>query len=211
MLKVMTMKMMMQVKRWGGKTFLYKHRCMPLHKLYHLSLQTISNGLQEVRSNLCISIDCTLVNNNKHIESTPQERERSTSPARARRIKLTSSVIHPRSYTVEAICAIAHPEPTHALATSLCTSHLLTGSEDGYIRDYDVFASVNGKTFLTAPQRQHCGVVEGTMKAGHLRMWWENPGVPVSDSVIEDHTRSSVTSLAMHSDALWALGGTEVI
>ncbi|PAV23910.1 WD40 domain containing protein [Pyrrhoderma noxium] len=126
-------------------------------------------------------------------ESTPQERESYS----------------PRSYTVEAICAIAHPEPTHALATSLCTSHLLTGSEDGYIRDYDVFASVNGKTFLTAPQRQHCGVVEGTMKAGHLRMWWENPGVPVSDSVIEDHTRSSVTSLAMHSDALWALGGTE--
>ena len=57
------MKMMMKVKRWGGKTFLYKHRCMPLHKLYHLSLQTISNGLQEVRSNLYISIDCTLVNN----------------------------------------------------------------------------------------------------------------------------------------------------
>ena len=50
-------------------------------------------------------------------------------------------------------------------------THLLTGSDDGYIRDYDVFAAVNGKVFLTAPQRQHCGVIEGIMKAGQIRYW----------------------------------------
>ena len=133
------------------------------------------------------------------------------SPAWIRRSKLVPSVLHPRSYTVEAICAIAHPEPTHSLASSMCMTHLLTGSQDGYIRDFDVFAAVNGKTFLTAPQRQHCQVVEGTMKAGQLRTWWENPAAPAgADDVIEDTSRSAATSLAMHSDALWALAGTEV-
>ncbi|KAL5511215.1 SPT8_2 [Sanghuangporus vaninii] len=143
-------------------------------------------------------------------ERSPAQRERTMSPARARRARLVPVNPNPRSYTVEAICAIAHPEPTHSLAASACMTHLLTGSQDGYIRDYDVFAAVNGKTFLTAPQRAHCGVVEGTMKAGQLRMWWENPAVPsTADSVVEDHTRSPVTALAMHSDALWALAGTE--
>ncbi|EJD02340.1 WD40 repeat-like protein [Fomitiporia mediterranea MF3/22] len=143
-------------------------------------------------------------------EQTPELQERPMSPAQARRAKLVPALLNPRSYTVEAICAIAHPEPTHSLAASACMTHLLTGSQDGYVRDYDVFAAVNGKTFLTAPQRAHCGVVEGTMKAGQLRMWWENPAFPTSaDSVVEDHSRSPVTSLAMHSDALWALAGTE--
>lgn len=134
------------------------------------------------------------------------------SPALLRRSKLVPSVLHPRSYTVEAICAIAHPEPTHALAGSTCMTHLLTGSQDGYIRDYDVFAAVNGKTFLTAPQRAHCQVVEGTMKSGQLRTWWENPAAPAgADDIVEDTSRSPATSLAMHSDALWALAGTEVV
>ena len=116
------------------------------------------------------------------------------------------SVKHPKSYTVEAICAIAHPEPTHALAASACMTHVITGSDDGYIRDYDVFTAVNGTTVLSQPQRHHCGVVEGNIKAGHLRCWWENPagGNPSEGSL------SPVFSLAMHSDALWALAGTKV-
>src|ERR1700732_2345121 len=89
-----------------------------------------------------------------------QTRQRSLSPAQLRKKALLlpsgSTFSNPRSYTIEAVCAIAHPVPTHALAFSLCMSHLLTGSDDGYIRDYDVFAAVNGKSFLTAPQRHHC-------------------------------------------------------
>ena len=86
-------------------------------------------------------------------------------------------------------------------------SHILTGSQDGYIRDYDLYTAVNGKTFLTAPQRHHCNVVEGTMKAGQLRTWWENPA---SLNPAAPGELSPVYSLAMHSDALWALSGSEV-
>ncbi|KZT09505.1 WD40 repeat-like protein [Laetiporus sulphureus 93-53] len=136
------------------------------------------------------------------------------SPAQMRRAKLVADIIWPRSYTVEAICAIPHPAPTHCLAASFCMSHLLTGSDDGYIRDYDVFAAVNGKVFLTAPQRHHCGVMEGLMKAGQIKFWWENPS-PVDltakggNAALEDPPLSPVYSLAMQSDALWTLAGSD--
>jgi transcriptional activator SPT8 len=93
-------------------------------------------------------------------------------------------------------------------------THLLTGSEDGYIRDYNVFTALNGKTFLSAPQRHHAGVVEGLMKAGHLYCWWDNPGLKKSNGITsaadDDAGNAPVYSLAMHSDALWALSGSDV-
>ena len=120
-------------------------------------------------------------------------------------------MVWPKSYTVEAIAAIPHPVPTHSLAASLCMSHLLTGSDDGYIRDYDVFASVNGKVFLTAPQRHHCGVIEGILKGVPIRSWWENPVDPSGmNGVGDDQSLGAVYSLLMQSDALWALSGSEV-
>ncbi|KAI0721065.1 WD40-repeat-containing domain protein [Cerioporus squamosus] len=139
----------------------------------------------------------------------PPPQVRPPSPAQIRKTKLLSGISWPRSFTVEAICAIPHPCATHALASSLCMTHLLTGSDDGYIRDYDVFAAVNGKVFLTAPQRQHCGVIEGIMKAGQIRCWWENaiPEVKPEGSTGEAPLYP-VYSLAMHSDALWSLAGS---
>ncbi|KAF8651463.1 hypothetical protein AX16_004762 [Volvariella volvacea WC 439] len=151
----------------------------------------------------------------------PPSHKRSPSPAELRKRSLMSPIGAGRylghSYTVEAICALPHPVPTHSLASSFCMTHLLTGSDDGYIRDYDIFSAVNGKNFLTAPQRHHSGVVEGIMKAGQIRCWWENPGVvytsgldPAKMLQDDDLTLSPVYSMAMHSDALWMLAGTEV-
>ncbi|KAG6898369.1 hypothetical protein C0992_009044 [Termitomyces sp. T32_za158] len=141
------------------------------------------------------------------------------SPEQVRRSALMAPIgsqAPPGSYTVEAICALPHPVPTHALASSFCMTHLLTGSDDGYIRDYDIFSSVNSKNFLTAPQRHHSGVVEGIMKAGQIRSWWENPALPDSSKhgampsmTMESPSLSPVYSLAMHSDALWTLAGTD--
>ncbi|KAF7353011.1 MT-A70-domain-containing protein [Mycena venus] len=145
-----------------------------------------------------------------------RKRSRSLSPAYIRKKALISTGPQPRSFTVEAICALPHPVPTHALAASVCMTHLLTGSDDGYIRDYDIFTAVNGKNFLTAPQRHHAGVVEGIMKSGQIRFWWENPA-PVSMPKLngmgfgeDEPALSPVYSLAMHSDALWTLAGTDV-
>ncbi|KAF9246312.1 WD40-repeat-containing domain protein [Melanogaster broomeanus] len=145
----------------------------------------------------------------------PQVRPRSPSPAAVRKRSLIFPLTHrsqlPRSFTVEAICALPHPVPTHSLASSFCMTHLLTGSDDGYIRDYDIFAAVNGKVTLTAPQRHHCNVVEGNMKSGQIRYWWENPdSVNLQTGYFQgsEPSLSPVYSLGMQSDALWALGGT---
>ncbi|KAH9946095.1 WD40 repeat-like protein [Epithele typhae] len=141
--------------------------------------------------------------------SQPPPQVRPPSPAQLRKNRLLSDISWPRSFTVEAICAIPHPCATHALASSLCMTHLITGSDDGYIRDYDLFTAVNGKVFLTAPQRQHCGVIEGIMKAGQIRCWWDNAISTVNvDGSLGETTLYPVYSLAMQSDALWSLAGS---
>ncbi|KAF8320054.1 WD40 repeat-like protein [Clavulina sp. PMI_390] len=117
-----------------------------------------------------------------------------------------------KSYTIEPIIALPHPEGTHALAGSACLTHFLTGSEDGFIRDYDIFASANGKNLLTAQQRAYSGLADVNLKAGVLRSWWEN-GKPInSNGVLAPGTpasRSPVYSMAVQADALWGLSGTK--
>jgi transcriptional activator SPT8 len=140
----------------------------------------------------------------------PPPKTRSPSPAFLRKTKLLANVFVPKSYTVEAVCALPHPVPTHSLASSLCMTHMITGSEDGYIRNYDIFSGLNGKNFLTAPQRHHCGVVEGLLKYAPLRYWWENPIDLKREDSSEEPALSPVYSLLMHSDALWSLAGTHV-
>ena len=149
--------------------------------------------------------------------SPPRVRKRSLSPATKRKraiaFPLGPNAPSYRACVVEAVCAIAHPVPIHSLASSFCLTHLLTGADDGYIRNYDIFTAVNGKNFLTAPQRHHSGVVEGILKSGQLRFWWENPtpaGPSEGSSAEEEMSLSPVYSLAMHSDALWALAGNDV-
>ncbi|CCA77986.1 hypothetical protein PIIN_00700 [Serendipita indica DSM 11827] len=140
----------------------------------------------------------------KSRDSSTQPQERSMSPASIRRESLRIPPPQSRSYSIEPICAIPHPSPTNALAASLCMTHLLTGSDDGFIRSYDVYSSVNGRTFLTAPQRSHCGLGDTVMRGGILRCWW--PGT-TEDRYNAGET-SPVYSLACHSDALWALSGS---
>jgi len=48
------------------------------------------------------------------------------------------------------------------MAATQCMRWVFTGSEDGYVRKYDFFASMNGKTLLTATQRH--GQVESVTK-----------------------------------------------
>ncbi|KAF8610012.1 WD40 repeat-like protein [Ceratobasidium sp. AG-I] len=146
---------------------------------------------------------------------------RAASPAAIRRaLFITRDTPPHRSYSIDPICAFPHPVATHALASSRCMTHLLTGSDDGFVRDYDFYASCNGKVLLTAPQRQHCGLGEGVMKGGVLRMWWDNPSgegnalssggdvTPGPTNPLEGGSPSPVYCMAVHSDALWGLGGT---
>lgn len=90
---------------------------------------------------------------------------------------------------------------------------MLTGSEDGYIRKWDFFQSMNGKTSLTQAQRHHH--VDSVTLAGVLSSWWENEETVKPNETDEllntstDPKLSAVYSLAIHSEALWAVQGCE--
>ena len=85
-------------------------------------------------------------------------------------------------------------------------SYLLTGSQEGYIRAYDFWSSVNGGQMMTAQQRSAVGFGEGVSKAGVARGWWEND-VTGSDG---EGRAEPVYSMSVESDGLWALTGTRV-
>jgi transcriptional activator SPT8 len=72
--------------------------------------------------------------------------------------------------------AAIHPNPIYSIAATRCFRWVLTGSEDGYIRKWDFFASMNGKTMLTQVQRHQ--LVDSITKAGYLASWWENEEQP---------------------------------
>jgi hypothetical protein len=118
----------------------------------------------------------------------------------------------PPDYTglaLEAIVGIPTPGPVHSMATSMCSSYLLTGSQDGHIRAYDPWSSANGMQTMTAQQRSVVGLGESINKAGVFRGWWNNE---VESGSGEDAWKGlePVYSLACQSDALWAASGTRV-
>jgi transcriptional activator SPT8 len=53
---------------------------------------------------------------------------------------------------------------------------LLSGGNDGHIRKYDVYASMNGKSMLTQNVRHQ--FVDGVLRAGVLNAWWANEEIP---------------------------------
>jgi transcriptional activator SPT8 len=91
----------------------------------------------------------------------------------------------------------------------MCSSYLLTGSQDGHIRAYDPWSSANGMQTMTAQQRSVVGLGESINKAGVFRGWWNNE---VESGSGEDAWKGlePVYSLACQSDALWAASGTRV-
>jgi len=113
------------------------------------------------------------------------------------------------SLAPEAIVGISTPGPVHSMATSMCSSYLLTGSQDGHIRAYDPWSSANGMQTMTAQQRSVVGLGETINKAGVFRGWWNNE---VESGTGEDMWTGlePVYSLACQSDALWAASGTRV-
>lgn len=123
------------------------------------------------------------------------------------------SVIRPEVYTAktyDVIPTMAAPQATsiNAMAITPDLRYWMTGGSDGYIRKYSGIETINGKQLLTVAQRHP--FVDSVVKAGALVSYWENEEAPsASGAPAEDHTLSPVYSLAVHSQALWLLSGTE--
>ncbi|KAF3907792.1 hypothetical protein ABW21_db0203797 [Orbilia brochopaga] len=114
--------------------------------------------------------------------------------------------------TYDIIPYVAAPMSTsiHAFTATPCMKWIFTGGQDGYIRKYDWFASINGKVPLTVAQKHP--FVDSVTRAGVLLSYWENEEIPDKNSLFaetDDIRLSPVYSLATHSQALWLLSGLE--
>jgi transcriptional activator SPT8 len=123
----------------------------------------------------------------------------------ARRTIFTARFPHPPHFNIDAVVAIPHPAPVHSLASTACLSYLLTGSQEGFIRAYDIWASVRGDQLLTTQQKTAVGIGE-IAKNGVGRGWWS---VEVPDGE-GGRWKEPVYSLACEADGVFTLAGTMV-
>ncbi|PHH50127.1 Transcription factor spt8 [Ceratocystis fimbriata CBS 114723] len=134
----------------------------------------------------------------------------STIPSALRlRPSLRPETITARLYDIVPTMAAPHSTSINAIAVTPDLRYWMTGGADGYIRKYDGGSTINGKLPLTVAQRHP--FVDSVFKAGVLMGYWENEEPPTSGSVLkpEEHLLSPVYSLAVHSQALWALSGLD--
>ena len=102
---------------------------------------------------------------------------RSTSPStylrnvqqRRARILASSSNLDASSYSIEAVGAAPHGSHVYTMALSADGTTLLSGGNDGHVRKYDVYASMNGRSMLTQNVRHQ--FVDGVLRAGVLSAW----------------------------------------
>ncbi|WBW71166.1 SAGA complex subunit Spt8 [Schizosaccharomyces osmophilus] len=111
--------------------------------------------------------------------------------------KLKERAIKADFYDIVPTLAIPMATSVNTFAFTSDMKWLFTGGEDGYIRKYDFFPSINGDLSLTVAQRHP--FVDTVTKAGILLNYWGNG--------YDDQSPSPVYSLAVHSKGLWALSG----
>lgn len=127
------------------------------------------------------------------------------------------------------IVAIPYSTPVHSIALSKGPKWLFTGGEDGLIRKFDFFGSVEGKSPLTVAQRHQ--LVDSISFGGMNESYWENEQpyykeallteimeepvkgkgrnkkIDVSTITAYEPRLSPVYSMAVQSDAFWLLSG----
>nr|CDI54849.1 related to Transcription factor SPT8 [Melanopsichium pennsylvanicum 4] len=138
-----------------------------------------------------------------------------------------ASITTSTGYQIEPLAAAPHSSQIHAMALSLDGQTLLTGGSDGFVRKYNIHATMNGKTMLTQNVRH--GFVEGITRGGNLTAFWPHEEhLPTSSSISSSSSSSSnsnafsqshlpdkdrlvgvIHSLAIQQDALWGLSGSE--
>ncbi|PKC02926.1 WD40 repeat-like protein, partial [Rhizophagus irregularis] len=115
-----------------------------------------------------------------------------------------------KTYDIVPYVAAIHACQIYALDATRNMRWVFTGGDDGFVRKYDFFASMGGKTLLT--QNQKHTQVESVQKAGVIPSYWENeeqPLPPATPKPVQELKMSPVYSLAVQSEAIWLLTGME--
>ncbi|QSL65851.1 hypothetical protein MERGE_000130 [Pneumocystis wakefieldiae] len=118
--------------------------------------------------------------------------------------------IQANSYDIIPTFTAPHSTSINIITATSCMRWIFTGGNDGYIRKFDFFSSINGKIPLTVAQRQP--FVDSVVNAGVLLSYWENNDSQNSlTSISTDsyHKLSPVYCLAVNKQALWMLSGID--
>ncbi|OLL25619.1 Transcription factor spt8 [Neolecta irregularis DAH-3] len=129
------------------------------------------------------------------------------------------------SYDIVPYLAAPHSTSVNAIAVTSFIKWIFTGGQDGYIRRFDFYSSMLGRSLLTVAQRHPYvdsvtkvlirNVSETYLKAGVLLSYWENEEPPEESSTpapsyqVSSPRLSPVYCLAVHSQAVWILSGLE--
>lgn len=107
----------------------------------------------------------------------------------------------PSALLIQPLVSTPILSPVFSLVATPCLSWVLTGSEDGFIRAWDTYASANAGLKPTIKIEDI--LREGPRIGGISRGWWGNDAGP-------ERRKEAVHSLAIQREALWGLSGTEV-
>lgn len=105
------------------------------------------------------------------------------------------------------------PGPVHCYSFTKCMRWILLGSEDGYIRKYDFYSSMNGKAQLTLSQRHN--FMDAITKAGVVQSYWDNevyrqrPDMLAPNPPPYEYSFSPVYAVEIQSRGVWSLSGLD--
>ncbi|KAG4304112.1 hypothetical protein PORY_002476 [Pneumocystis oryctolagi] len=120
-----------------------------------------------------------------------------------------SDPLQANTYDIIPTCASPHSTSINIITATSCVRWIFTGGNDGYIRKFDFFSSMNGKIPLTVAQRHP--FVDSV--AGVLLSYWENKNPqnsPIeSSSTQSNYKLSPVYCLAVNKQALWMLSSLD--
>ena len=140
----------------------------------------------------------------------PSLTESSISPPGLHRLGPHSSIrpeiITAPVYDIVPTIAAPHATSINAATATPDLRWVFSGGADGYIRKFNWAETTVGKSMLTVAQKHP--FVDSVIKAGVLLSYWENENSS-SKPTADNSTPSPVYSLAVHSDGLWLLSGTE--
>lgn len=154
-------------------------------------------------------------------EPEKSEQSKTLTPLEFRQQTITKAKIATVFDIVPSV-AIPYTSQCHSLAFTSGPKWILTGGEDGFIRKYDFFQSIEGKSPLTMAQRHN--LVDSITKAGVISSYWENeqpltkselmklnPKLKQSDfitgSVSYEPKINPVYSLDVEKNGFWCLSG----
>ncbi|KTW25886.1 hypothetical protein T552_03159 [Pneumocystis carinii B80] len=175
---------------------------------------SINGNGSEFRQNLELNYDDEIDRFSENLISSESDfkctSNKSLSTKKNQNSSDNSHAIQANSYDIIPTFTAPHSTSINIMAATSCMRWIFTGGNDGYIRKFDFFSSMNGKIPLTVAQRHP--FVDSVVNAGVLLSYWENndsQNSPRSISTNSYHKLSPVYCLAVNKQALWMLSGID--